>query len=41
LAEHKTYALGVGDINGDGLPDIIAGNSEGANIVYFQTVRSD
>jgi hypothetical protein len=41
LAEHKTYALGVGDINGDGLPDIIAGNSEGANIVYFQTVRLD
>jgi hypothetical protein len=41
LAEDNTYALGVGDINGDGLPDIIAGNSEAANIVYYQTIRSD
>ena len=35
-AENNTYALGVGDINGDGAPDIIAGNSEAENVVYYQ-----
>jgi len=39
--EENTYALGVGDINGDELPDIITGNSESANIVYYQTRGSD
>jgi len=39
LAEHNTYALGIGDINGDGRPDIVAGNSDGPNIVYFQTTK--
>jgi hypothetical protein len=42
--DDKTYALGIGDLNGDGAPDIIAGNSEGANIAYYQTTgttRSD
>ena len=38
---HSRKELEIDDINGDGLPDIIAGNSEGANIVYYQTIRSD
>ena len=37
--ESNTYALGIGDINGDGLPDIIAGNSESATFFYYGHVR--
>ncbi|MCP4047990.1 MAG: hypothetical protein GY732_18605 [Gammaproteobacteria bacterium] len=32
----RTLSVKVADMNGDGLPDIIAGNSETANFGYYQ-----
>ena len=32
--DHNTYGLAVGDLNGDGYPEIISANSDGPNVVY-------
>jgi len=29
------YGFAIGDVNGDGLPDIAAARSEGPNVVYL------
>ena len=31
---HRTYGVAVGDLNGDGYPEIITANSDGPNVVF-------
>ena len=34
-ARGDVYGLAIGDLDGDGLPDIAAGRSDAPNVVYF------
>ena len=36
-SEGAVYGLAIGDVNGDGLPDIVAGRSGAPNMLYLNS----
>ena len=40
-ADHITYWLAIGDVSGDGLPDIVTANSDGPNMIYVNRSRRE
>jgi hypothetical protein len=39
-AKGSVYGLAVGDLNGDGWPDIVAGRSDARNALYISSQRN-